>query len=110
MINKKLLNGHAIVQNGDHYKESTQCEIVQDHFTHVSTSPEIALSKKFKKKVLDHYLFRDQLCLLAVDEIHLVEELGKQFQPFYIEIEKVQKKIPAEVLLVGVSATLSPDV
>lgn len=74
MINRKLLNGHAIVLNGAKNKGSTQCEIARGHYTHVFTSPEIALSKKFKKNILDQHLFSDRLCLLAVDEIHLVEE------------------------------------
>lgn len=89
MINKKLPNGHAIVLNGDNNKESTQCEIDRGHYTHVFTSPEIALSKKFKNNVLDHHLFSDRLCLLAVDETHLIEERGKQFRPLYAKIEKV---------------------
>lgn len=74
IINKKLPNGHAIVLNGDNNKESTRYEIARGNYTHVFTSPEIALSKKFKKNVLDHHLFSDRPCLLAVDEIHLIEE------------------------------------
>lgn len=109
MINTKLPNGHAIELNGDNNKESTQREIARGYYTHVFTSPEIALSKKFKKNVLDQHLFSDRLCLLAVDEIHLVEEWGKQFRPLYAEIEKVRKRIPTDVPLVGVSATLTPD-
>lgn len=110
IINTKLPNGHAIELNGDNNKESTQREIARGYYTHVFTSPEIALSKKFKKNVLDQHLFSDRLCLLAVDEIHLVEEWGKQFRPLYAEIEKVRKRIPTDVPLVGVSATLTPDV
>ena len=110
MINKKLPNGHAIILNGNNNKENTQCEIARGHYTHVFTSPEIALSKKFKKNILDQHLFTDWLCLLAVDEIHFVEEWGRQFRPPYAEIEKVQKKIPNDVPLVGVSATLTPAV
>ena len=74
MINKKLPNGHAIVLNADNNKKSTQCKIARGHYTHVFTSPEITLSKKFKKNIFDQYLFTDRLYLLVVDEIHLVEE------------------------------------
>ena len=42
-------------------------------------SPEIALSKKFKANILDNPRFARRLCLLAIDEIHLVEEWGKSF-------------------------------
>ena len=74
------------------------------------TSPEIAISKKFKKCILDHFSFTDRLCLLAVDEIHLVEEWGKNFRPMYTEIGKIRKRIPCHVPLVGILATLTKSV
>lgn len=70
-------------------------------------SPEIALSKKFKANILDNPRFARRLCLLAIDEIHLVEEWGKSFWPLYAEIEKVRKRIPPHVPIQGVSATLT---
>ena len=75
MINTKLPNGHAIELNDDNNKESTQRKIARGYYyTHVFTNPEIALSMKFKKNVLNQHLFSDRLCLLAVDEIHLLKE------------------------------------
>ena len=47
MINQRLPKGNAIFLNGDNNKETTQCEIATRNYTHVFTSPEIALSKKF---------------------------------------------------------------
>ena len=81
-------------------------EILLAVATHIFTSPEIALSKNFKKNVLDDPLFSDRLCFLAIDEIHLVEQWGNKFRPLYAEIEKVRKRIPCGVSLLGVSATL----
>lgn len=110
MINMRLPKGNAIVLNRDNNQENTQQAIAIGNYTHVSTSPEIALSKKFKKNILDQNVFTDRLYLLAVDEIHLVEEWSKQFRPLYAEIEKVRKKIPAHIPLVGVSAIMTPKI
>ena len=89
IINQRLPKGNTIVLNGDNNKETTQCKIARGNYTHVFTSPEIALSKKFKKNILHQHVFTDRLCLLAIDKIHLVEEWGKQFRPLYAEIKKV---------------------
>lgn len=74
------------------------------------TSPEIALSVNFKRRVLDHPGFTDRPSLLAVDEIHLVDEWGKGFRLLYAEIEKVRKRIPHNIPLLGLSATLTAKV
>lgn len=63
--------------------------------------------KKFKKHVLNQNEFTDRLCLLAIDEIYLVDEWGKQFKPLYAEIQKVQKQMFCHVSLLDVSATLT---
>lgn len=109
LINK-LPRGKAIVLNGENNQKDMKLEIARGGYNHVFTSPEIALSKKFKKNILDNSQFTDRLCLLAIDEIHLVEEWGKAFRPLYAEIEKVRKRIPCHVPLLGVSATLTKKV
>ena len=76
MINH-LPHGKAIVLNGENNQKHVQDDIARGNYTHVFTSPEIALSKKFKKHVLDRNEFTDRLCLLAIDKIHLVDEWGK---------------------------------
>lgn len=48
--------------------------IVSQNYTHVFTSPEIALSKIFKANVLDILHFAQWLSFLAIDEKHLVKE------------------------------------
>lgn len=74
MINKNLPNGHTMVLNSDNNKESSQYKIAKSHYIHVFTSPEIILSKKFKKNVLDYDLFSDRLYILVIDKIYLVEK------------------------------------
>lgn len=49
--------------------------------------------------------FSPRLCLLAIDELHLVSE-WKDFRPQYNELRVLRSRISAEVPLLGVSATL----
>lgn len=65
------------------------------------------MSKKFKLHVLDNPRFANRLSLLAIDEIHLVEQWGQNFRPLFAEIEKIRKRIRHDVPLLGVSATLT---
>ena len=109
MINR-IPQGKGIVLNGENNNKQGLDDIVKGGYTHVFTSPEIAFSKRFKNSVLDQTFFTDRLALLAVDEIHLVEEWGNNFRPMYAEIEKVRKRIPCYVSLLGVSATLTKNV
>lgn len=85
-------------------------EIANGRYTYIFTSPEIALSKKFKQNILDCHSFNKHLYFLAVDKIHLVEEWDKDFQPMYAEIEKVWKRIPCYVSLLEVSVTLTKSI
>lgn len=100
-------NGKAIALTGENNQKAVQQAIATEGYTHVFTSPEIALSKKFKANVLDNRCFSDRLSLLAIDEKYLVEEWSKSFRPLYTEIDKVRKRMPNNVPLLGVSATLT---
>lgn len=73
MINQ-IPNGKAIALTGENNQKHTQIQIATQGYTHLFTSLEIALSKKFKQNVLDNPVFKLWLSLLAIDEIHLVEE------------------------------------
>ena len=106
MINR-IANAKSIVLNGENNLASVHREIAKGGYTHVFTSPEIALSKKFKKNVLNQSSFTDRLCLLAINEIDLVDQWGQSFRPLYAEIEKLRKRIPCHVPLLGVFATLT---
>lgn len=77
----------ALTEKNNH--KPVQLDIATQSYTHIFTSPEIRLSKKFKKNVLDNPIFANRLSLLAIDEIHLVEEWGKSFRPLYAKIEKI---------------------
>ena len=72
------------------------------------TSPEIALSKRFNEYVLRHPQFYNRLCLLAIDECHLVED-WKKFRPDYSVLGILRARIPDPVPLLGLTATLDPQ-
>lgn len=105
-----LPGGKEIVLNRENNINSVLAEIANGRYSHVFTSSEIALLKKFKQNILNCSFFTKRLCLLAVDKIHLVKEWSKNFRPMYAEIEKVQKRIPCHVLFLGVSAMLTKNV
>lgn len=79
MINQ-LPNGKALILNGEHNHNYVHKQAAKGGYTHLFTSPEIALSKNFKKNILDDPEFTDRLCLLAVDEIRLVHQWEKAFR------------------------------
>lgn len=43
-------------------------------YTNIFTSFEVTFSKKYKKNTLDNFAFTDRLYLLAINEIHLVDQ------------------------------------
>lgn len=102
-----LPNEKAIILNRENNQKLIQDDITQENYIHVFTSLEITLSKKFKKHILDQNKFINRLWLLAIDEIHLVDEWEKQFRPLYTKIQKIQKQMPCHLPLLGVFATLT---
>ena len=78
MINR-ISNGKAIALTRENNQKDIQYTIATEGYTHVFTSPEIALSKKFETNILNHLCFAQQLSLLVIDEIYLIEEWGKNF-------------------------------
>ena len=80
MINQ-LPNRKGLVLNGENNHKHIHKQVALRVYTYIFTSPEIVFSKKFKKNVLDISEFSDWLSLLAVNEVHLVDQWGKAFCP-----------------------------
>jgi superfamily II DNA helicase RecQ len=112
------------VLNGDTNKNSNLRLIRQNSFTHgalfmntcfrkelyilteiVFTSPEIATSKLFNDEVLCHPSYFQNLCLLAIDEIHLVSE-WRSFRPEYFNLGVLRARLPDGIPFQAGSATL----
>ena len=72
----------------------------------VITSPEIAVSKLFHHDVLNTDVFRSRVSLLALDEVHLMEDWGKSFRTDYAKLGVLRTRLPSRVPALGVSATL----
>jgi superfamily II DNA helicase RecQ len=74
----------------------------------VLLSPEIALSSRFKTKVLYDQAFRDHLVLVAIDELHVVSEWGRHWRNSYSQLSLLRDQIGKSVPWLGCSATLDP--
>ena len=74
----------------------------------VLLSPEIALSEKFKTKVLYDQAFQDHLVLVAIDEIHVVSEWGQRWRTPYGQLAVLRDTVRRSVPWLGCSATLDP--
>ena len=74
----------------------------------VLVSPEIALSHRFKIKVLHDPEFRDHLVLVAIDEIHVVSDWGQHWRVSYSELASLRNISGRKVPWLGCSATLDP--
>lgn len=105
-----FLGRKGIVLNRENNINNVLTEIANRRYSHVFTSPETALSKKFKQNFLNCFSFTEHLCLLDIDKIYLVEEWGKDFQLIYVKIEKVRKRILCHILFLRISAMLTKKV
>ena len=74
----------------------------------VFTSPEIATSKLFNEMVLSHSSYFSNLCLLAIDGLHLVSE-WRDFRPEYFNLGVLRTRLPDGIPFLGVSATLDEE-
>lgn len=83
-----LLEGRNIIHNGENSSNNMFNEVYKRADIYVFISLEIAISKWFKKYILDHFFFIDRLCLLADNEIHLVKKWSKNFCPILKNAKK----------------------
>ena len=74
----------------------------------VFASPEIALKKRFAEGILRAPEFSQKLCLLAIDEMHVVEEWSG-FRPAYLQLAVLRSRLAERVPLLGASATLTDE-
>jgi superfamily II DNA helicase RecQ len=121
---KAIAGANPFVLNGDTNTGKNRCTIGAGAYTHgklshqwitaektpltldtVFTSPEIATSKSFNKDILQRRAFMDRLALVAIDELHLVNEWS-QFRPQYRPLHLLRPRIDLSVPFLGVSATL----
>ena len=71
-------------------------------------SPEQLISKRLEKLINDSS-FRRRVCLLAVDEVHLLDSWGNSFRKAYQQIQYVRARFELSLVAVAFTATLLPD-
>jgi ATP-dependent DNA helicase RecQ len=75
------------------------------HLKFLYLSPE-----RLKTDLLIERLPRMPVNLLAVDEAHCISQWGYDFRPPYLEIPAARELLPAEVPILAVTATATPEV
>ena len=70
-------------------------------------SPEQLISKRLEKLVNDSG-FRQRVCLLAVDEVHLLDTWGNSFRKAYLQIEFMHARLESSLAMIAMTATLLP--
>jgi hypothetical protein len=81
--------------------------ILTNYYNLVFLGPEIALSAAFRK-VLQDDNFQSQLVLVAIDELHVVEDWGADWRTSYSSLSDLRGLIRRDVPWFGTSATLDP--
>lgn len=80
-------------------------EISEGRYTHVLLSPELAIGDKFRPVALSP-AFQDRLCLVVVDEAHLVHIWGERFRTAYARLNQFRCLVGPQVPWLACSATL----
>ena len=70
-------------------------------------SPEQLISKNLEKLV-NKPTFRGRVCLLAIDEVHLLDSWGHSFRKAYQQIQYVRARFESSLVTIAMSATLLP--
>ena len=71
-------------------------------------SPEQLISKRLEWLV-NNSVFRRRVCLLAVDEVHLLDSWGTSFRKSYQQIQYIRARFDSKLVEIAMTATLLPD-
>lgn len=96
---------HILMVCSTAYRNLSACELTVDRFV-VLVSPEIALSDPFLE-ILQDQRFQKRLVLVAIDELHIVDQWGTFRKP-YSQLAILRDRIDRRVPWFGTSATLDP--
>ena len=96
-----FLNAESLKDGGEKLLE----ELRSGHFTHILTSPELAIGRQFHS-VATSPAFKERLSLVAIDEAHLVGMWGKEFRKDYSRLASLRRLIGPGVPWFACSATL----
>ena len=106
-----LPGAKAFVLNRENSKiNSNFTDIAEGKYTHILVSPEILTGDRFREMVWMEESFLDRLSLIAIDEMHVIEQWGGGFRIAYGSLHSLRvftqhRGIP----WFGTSATLDPE-
>ncbi|KAJ6041554.1 P-loop containing nucleoside triphosphate hydrolase protein [Penicillium canescens] len=104
---KKISGCVPCILNSKSNNAHVRQRIMNGEFTHILLGPEIALSDKFAE-LLRHREFHQRLVLVAIDELHVVQQWGGDWRKHYSRIGVLRHRIDKRVPWFGTSATLDP--
>src|SRR5271155_654437 len=91
------------------WSTTDEINILELTYNTVFTSPEVVNDTPFREDVTNAPIFREKLCCIALDEVHLVDE-WKDFRNEYARIGWFRQALPRHIPLFAASATLGPIV
>ena len=102
------LGGNAFLLSAETATSKNMQRIRAGEFTHVLMGPKQAVSEKFKAVAMDPD-FQRRCGVVVIDELHLVEDWGRNFRTDYARLQVFRNRIGVGVPWFGTSATLSPE-
>lgn len=94
-------------ENQDQWAEVEKA-IAQDKVDILLISPERLANERFRNEVLARVA--EQICLLIIDEAHCISDWGHDFRPHYRLLERIVRTLPANLRLLGTTATANDRV
>ena len=104
---RELKGCKPCVLNGETNSAALRSDIQSGLYTHVLTSPDIALGDAFQP-VLQHPSFQSRLALIAIDEMHVVADWGTQWRGVYSRLRELRARVRLSIPWFGTTATLDP--
>ena len=100
----------AVAINADTVASAKSClfkTVAQDRdVSMVLLSPEQLQSKNYEKKLVNSSCFTERLCMIAVDEAHLLNTWGESFRKAFQQIGWTRARFQKRVPTAAVTATL----
>ena len=100
----------AATINSDNQDEWANIEtaLVQNDVDILLVSPERLVNEHFTSQVLAH--IADRISLLVIDEAHCISDWGHDFRPHYRLLERIIRRLPLNLRLLGTTATANKRV
>jgi superfamily II DNA helicase RecQ len=102
------IGGRPFFLNADTISMKILTDIQSGKYTHILTSPELAISDKFHATAI-HPEFKERLGLVVIYEAHLVSQWGRGFRTEYARLGQLRALFGNHVPWFACSATLDDE-